>query len=339
VLKYGEVKLPAVLRRRLTQTATAEAVGKQALAQLDAEFGRWIGKSVSRLLAGSLRKAQVDAIASHGQTVGHWPGGRPRATLQIGDPDQIAKLCGLPVISHFRQADTAVGGEGAPLTPAVNRLLFARRGMNMGVLNIGGMANLTVIPPRGSSSQVIGTDCGPGNMLIDLAARRWLGRPFDRNGRAAARGHLHPALFGTLTRHRWFKNALPASCGREEFGEAFLDAVRRHHRGVSVPDFMATLTAFSGWCVGRALWLLPLRPHVLYISGGGVHNQTLVKAIARTAGATPVRPISDLGVDPDALEAVSFALLGYLNLRRIPVDLAGATKARRPAVLGRLTWP
>ena len=339
VLKHGSIKLPPVLRERLSAAAAAAVVHKQALSQLDMEFGQWMGTTVSRLLARRLRGARVDAVASHGQTIGHWPEGEPRATHQVGDPDQLAKSCGLPVISQFRQGDIAAGGEGAPLTPAVNRLLFAQPRANVGVLNIGGIANLTVIPPRESSVPVVGTDCGPGNMLLDLAARRWLKRPYDRNGRTASRGHVQPALFGTLTRHPWFGRELPASCGREEFGEAFLDAVRHQHRRVTIPDFMATLTALSGWCVGRAMWLLPLRPHVLYISGGGLHNRTLVKVIVRTSGATPVRPISDLEVNPDALEAVSFGLLGYLFLRRIPVHLAGATGARRPSVLGRLTWP
>lgn len=339
VLNSGELKFPGDLAKRLRTLAGTDVVAKSDLAATDQEFGIWVGDAVRRIRSRHLRGRRVDLVASHGQTVGHWPGGAIDTTLQIGDPDQIAKRAGIPVVSHFRHGDLAVGGQGAPLTPAVNRMLFGRARRTVGILNLGGIANLSVIPPRSSTSRALGTDCGPANLLLDAAARMWLRRPLDRGGRVAGRGTVHAGLLGTLTRHSWFRKRLPASCGREQFGEAFLREVRRSHPRVPVADVLATLCAYSAWGVARAVWKLSRQPDIIYLTGGGVHNAALVTAIDQTLGAIRVAIIEELGVDPDALEAVSFALLGYLMVRRRPVDLRGATGARRAAVLGRLVWP
>jgi anhydro-N-acetylmuramic acid kinase len=308
------------------------------LVRADIEFGRWLGASVLNLKRGPLKRERIDLVASHGQTIGHWPGATPKATLQIGDPDQLAKTCGLPVASHFRHGDLAVGGEGAPLTPAVNQMLFARPNKTIGLLNLGGIANLTLIPPRGSRRRVMGTDCGPANILLDAAFRHFQRRPFDRSGRVALNGRVDAKLLAALKRHPWFVRSLPASCGREEFGEALLVHHTRR-RLVALPDLLATLCTFTGWSVARAVSGLSLSPDVIYLSGGGVYNRRLVQELAAALEPMPVHNIAELGVDPDTLEAVSFALLGYLCVRGQPLDLRGATGSQRPAILGRLTWP
>jgi anhydro-N-acetylmuramic acid kinase len=338
VIAAGEITFPAAQRRRLTRAASETRIDKAWLARADIDFGRWLGTTVLNLKRGPLKRKPIDLVASHGQTIGHWPGTSPKATLQIGDPDQLAKTCGLPVASHFRHGDLAVGGEGAPLTPAVNQMLFARPGSTIGLLNLGGIANLSLIPPRAAGKRVIGSDCGPANILLDAAFRHFQHRPYDRSGSVALKGRVDAKLLAALKRHPWFMRSLPASCGREEFGEALLVHHTRR-RLVALPDLLATFCKLTGWSVARAVSGLGLDPDVIYMSGGGVYNRRLVQELAAALEPVPVHSIANLGVDPDTLEAVSFALLGYLCARGEPLDLCGATGSRRPAILGRLSWP
>jgi anhydro-N-acetylmuramic acid kinase len=339
VVDTGSKNIPLSLKRGLFYAADAEDIKKETLVRTDVAFGDWLGETVSGLLKQELRGKDVDMVASHGQTVGHWPYGGIGATLQIGDPDQIAKGCGLPVVSHFRQGDVAAGGEGAPLTPAVNRVLFARPKRTIAVLNLGGIANLSIIPPRRSRRPVVGTDCGPANMLLDLAARKHLGRPQDPSGRQAMQGEIEGPFLAALKRNSWFKRSLPASCGREEFTDDFLASAAKKGDVQHSADLLATLCAFSAWGVARALSALDANPHTIFASGGGVYNTRLMGEIEEAVAPIPLRTVTPLGVHPDALEAVSFALLGYMCVRRKAIDLRGATGARRPAVLGRVTWP
>jgi len=335
----GEIRFPAALQKALRKCAASDRVLKAGLSCLDAEFGTWLGRQVVKIRHRHARSTPIDFVASHGQTVGHWPAGRYGASLQIGDPDRIAKMSGLPVISHFRQGDMAVGGEGAPLTPAVNRILFARPDRQIAILNLGGMANLTIVLPATSRVPVKGTDCGPGNMLLDLAAVRFLRRAYDPGGRLAVTGEVSHPLLATAQRHPWFHRKLPASCGREEFGHAFFRAVVAKHSRVSGRDVAATLAHLTAWSVARALGRLGGRPKIFYVCGGGVHNRRVVSELEAVLAPVPVRSTADLGFAPDTLEAVSFALLGWLFASGRPLDLRLATGARRPAILGRLSLP
>jgi anhydro-N-acetylmuramic acid kinase len=339
VVAEGSRDLPTHLRRALEYAASAEEMRKETLVRTDVALGDWLGEIVLELSRKELRGEPVDLVASHGQTVGHWPFGGIGATLQIGDPDHLAKTCGLPVVSHFRQGDVAVGGEGAPLTPGVNRLLFARPRHAIAILNLGGMANLSVVPPARARRTVIGTDCGPANRLLDIAARLRLDRPWDATGKVAMRGEVDTDLLAVLKRHPWFKRSLPASCGREEFNDTFLaDSLKK----AAVPhsaDLLATLCAFSAWGVARAVRLLDVEVQAAYASGGGVYNTRLMAEIEEALAPVPLTTVTRLGVHPDSLEAVSFAVLGYLCVRGRALDLRAVTGARRPAVLGRVSWP
>jgi anhydro-N-acetylmuramic acid kinase len=335
----GGVPFPGRLRSELKKAAAAKTVDKEWLTRLDFDYGRWLGAIARRLCLKNRSLGSIDLVASHGQTVGHWPARVHPATLQIGDPDQIAKTCGVPVVSHFRHGDIAAGGEGAPLTPAVNQLLFAHATKSVAILNLGGIANISLLPPRRSARAPIGTDCGPTNMLLDLAARHMLKKSYDRNGAVAAGGEIHARMLSFMQRHPWFRRALPASCGREEFGDAYFAELMHKFPRVSTPDFLATLCAFSAWCVERAVVRLHAHPHTLYLTGGGVHNQVLVHALERALVPVRVKSVADIGFKPDALEAVSFAILAYLCARRVPLDLRNATGSKRPVILGRVTWP
>jgi len=339
VIADGTASYPPKLREALRDCASNSDCSKEHLARLDQDYGRWLGQQIARIRLGLPPSQPIDLIASHGQTVGHWPEGGTRATLQIGDPDQIAKVTAVPVVSHFRHGDIAAGGEGAPLTPAINRILFAQPSKTIAMLNLGGIANLSIVPPRHSSRTASGTDCGPANILLDIAARRLLNRPYDSKGQTAAAGSINRRLLTYLQSGPWYKKHLPASCGREEFGDPLFDEIQSRYATISNHDLLATLVELSAWSVNRALKELHAQPHLMYFSGGGIHNEALVAAIERAVHPVRTRPLATTGFNPDTLEAVSFALLGYMFLREQPLDLRRATRAGRPTILGRLTLP
>lgn len=339
VLAEGSRDLPTPLRRALEYVASTDELRKETLVRTDVALGDFLGMSVTELMRKDLRGTPVDLVASHGQTVGHWPFGGIGATLQIGDPDHLAKTCGLPVVSHFRQGDVAVGGEGAPLTAGINRMLFARPKESIAILNLGGIANVSIIPPARARRSVVGTDCGPANRLLDIASRMRLDRSFDTNGKVAMRGEVDADLLALLKKHPWFKRPLPGSCGREEFNDGFLTDCLKKAAVPHSADLLATLCAFSAWGVARAMHHLDSDAKAVYASGGGVYNTRMMAELEEALAPVPLLTVRQLGVHPDFLEAVSFAMLGFFCVRGRALDLRAATGARRPAVLGRLSWP
>lgn len=339
VVTHGEVRFPEEMGKALRKCSLDSQVEMEALVRLDVEFGRWLGSTVAHLSGGVLKDEELDLVASHGQTVGHWPRDLNAGSLQIGDPDQLAKISGVPTVSHFRQGDLAVGGEGAPLTPAINQMLFDNQKEETGILNLGGIANLTLLSPGSERLPAVGTDCGPANMLLDLASAEFLGAPFDRGGESAAGGTVSEALLSLLKQHRWFEMPMPASCGREEFGEAYYSEMRSAHPDVKGADLLATFCHFTAWCVTRAIERLSVVPGKILVAGGGVSNRALMKALQSALPVDRVVSVEEQGIAPTALEAISFALLGFLYVKRQPLVLQQATGASRPSVLGRLTWP
>lgn len=279
--------------------------------------------------------ARLSAVASHGQTVYHEGG---VVSLQIGDPARIAAAVGTPVISDFRAADIAAGGQGAPLVPWADQLLFAAPGQYRIALNLGGIANLTLLPPRGLP---MAFDTGPANMACDaLMASLSRGRQaFDRNGRLAAAGHVARPILAELLRDPYFRRRPPKSCGREQFGAAFVAALRQRHPSASGADLMATLVELTARTVARGVargGRAALNAEIIP-AGGGVNNPTLMHALARLAPGLRWRRAEEFGVPAQAREALAFALLGAAHLRGVPANLPSATGARRAVVLGSLT--
>lgn len=310
VLDHGEEPFSPADRRFLLALPSATAPDLCAA-----------GVRVAELFAkGARRLARGCALAgSHGQTVWHIPG---RASLQIGDGCTIAARLGLPVVSDFRAADIAAGGQGAPLVPFADRLLFARPRRSVAVLNIGGIANITWIGRRG---EVAAFDTGPGNCLLDAAARSLLGRAFDPGGRTARRGRPDLAWLTARLRHPYFAQPPPKSTGRELFDAGWVP------RG-SAPDVLATLARLTAASLGSALFALGPVDDV-YVGGGGWKNRFLIELIEEHAGI-PLRPTDDAGVPSDAREAAAFALLAWAHHRRIPANIA---TGGRPAILGKLS--
>jgi anhydro-N-acetylmuramic acid kinase len=299
------------------------------LALLHVALGeRFAGVALGLLADAGVAPRDVAFVASHGQTVWHEPG---RATLQLGDPAVLAERLGVPVVSDFRPRDVAAGGQGAPLVPLADVMLFGHAERGRLLLNIGGMANVTWVPARGVTAGALAFDTGPGVAVID-ATRRVIGAPRHDGG---APYYPSPALTPS------FSQPPPRSTGRERFGLAYADGLYDDVRaaGGSDNDAVATATALTVESIARALerWT-PSGPETeLVISGGGARNPALVEQLAARVRPRPVVPFDALFFDGDAKEAVAFAYLGWRSVRGLPGNLPAATGARGPRVLGRIT--
>ncbi len=285
---------------------------------------------------------RVDLVGSHGQTVWHHDGGddRGRATLQLGEPACVSAACDAPVVADFRQADLAAGGEGAPISALVDRALFPAADGPLAILNLGGMANVTVLPARGARRGAsLAFDTGPAGSLLDGLARAHLSASFDDGGRAALRGTADQALFTPFLAHPFFDRSPPKSTGRDTFGEAWVaewSARAASSPRTSADDLLASGVAFVACTVADALERFAPEVREVVACGGGVRNAALLAALARRTGRG-VRSSAELGVDPDAREALAFAVLAARCVLGVPSTEPWATGAARGAVLGALT--
>jgi anhydro-N-acetylmuramic acid kinase len=327
-------------RSRVLEAIALGGVAK--LAALNVWLGeRFAGAVESVLRAGGVAAGDIAFIASHGQTVWHEPG---RATLQLGDPAVLAERFGVTVVSDFRSRDVAAGGQGAPLVPIADALLFGHARHARALLNIGGMANVTWVPKRGATDGVLAFDTGPGVAVLDAVVRGV--RPdlrFDEGGVLAAQGHAHDAVVNELLADPYFAASPPKSTGRERFGEDLAARLRDRAlaaAAVAPEDVVATALAFTVRSIADQLrrWLPVAKAEVL-VSGGGARNPTLMHELVAALRGWRVRLFADVFFDGDAKEAVAFAFLGWLTLKGKPGNVPGATGARGPRVLGRITPP
>ena len=327
---------------------TLERGTPSSLCALNVELGEWFASAVLRACqSAGVSPGEIDLIGSHGQTVWHDPprGGRRGATMQLGDAATLAERTGIAVVSDFRARDMAVGGQGAPLVPWTDQLLFSHPERTRALQNIGGMANVTWLPKQGSGRPPIAFDTGPGVALMDAAAGlATAGRlRCDEDGRLAAEGTVDLALLARLMAHEYFGRPPPKSTGREVFGVPFvrsltqdLEPGRPDH---GWPDFLATLTALTARSIGDAYraWVLPEGVDEVYLLGGGARNPTLAAAVAEELSPITVRPSEQLGVDPDSREAVAFAVLAWAHARGIHANVPSVTGATGGRVLGSYT--
>lgn len=322
--------------------------GAAQLCRLNVELGEWFAAAATALFERhGLDAADVEAVGSHGQTIWHVPPNDERggATLQLGEPAVIAERTGLPVVSDFRARDVAAGGHGAPLVPLIDQLLFTRPGAWRAMQNIGGIANVTLLPPEGSDRDVIAFDTGPGMAVIDgvTAIVSGGGESFDVDGRRALSGSASVKLLNDLLDDHYFRRPPPKSTGRERYGDRYaLDLVARGRElGLAENDLVATATALTARSIAEG-YLLPGRdalPQECVVSGGGARNPALMDMLARELAPIPVTDLSALGWNPDAKEAAAFAILAHLHLVGRPGNLPSVTGAAGPRLLGKLTPP
>ncbi|SCL31179.1 anhydro-N-acetylmuramic acid kinase [Micromonospora nigra] len=345
-LGHRELRHDADLRAEITAVLPPAATTVEAVCRLDNRLGEVFAEAAA--VGVGLAGGTVDAVVSPGQTVFHWiDGGRARGTLQLGSAARVAARVGVPVLSDLRAADVAAGGQGAPLVPAFDALLLAdARGGARAALNLGGIANLTVVAP---GAPVLGYDVGPANALLDAAARRLLDAPCDVDGARAAAGRVHPGLLAELLAEPYYAVPPPKSTGKELFHAGYLDArlaalaagpVAGADGGgggpVPVDDVLATLTELTARVVADACD----RHGVVEVvaAGGGVRNPTLWRRLgALGAGRWRLRTTDELGIPAQAKEAYAFALLGWLSWHGLPGALPSVTGATRASVLGSWT--
>ncbi|HTV56836.1 MAG TPA: anhydro-N-acetylmuramic acid kinase [Terriglobia bacterium] len=342
---------PSVLRKRLMRIAGGEATTAMEISRLNFALGGLFAESALAVCnQARIAPHRLAVIGSHGQTVFHQ--GRaennrvkkslsPANTLQIGEASIIAERTGAPVVADFRPADIAAGGHGAPLAPVVDYLLFGNSDESVATLNIGGIANVTIVPVRAKPKDVIGFDTGPGNMVVDELIRYFTGgrRTFDREGQWARRGAVLQRLLDRILRLPFFRQHPPKSAGREQFGSEFVNRYFLHEKSSRPEDLVRTATELTVQSVAAALRSTAtsaIQIHRMIVSGGGVHNEFLLERLREILPEIEIAPSDRYGVPADAKEAIAFALLADRRLRGLPGNLPSVTGARRPVLLGKL---
>jgi anhydro-N-acetylmuramic acid kinase len=326
---FAIIPFPAGLRARLERSFPPQPVDALAVSALHAEIGDAFGAAACAVGAD-----RADFIASHGITFAH--DGAARQTLQLGDPFRIREATGRTVIFDVRSADTAAGGEGAPLVPYVDGLLFGDAREERVALNLGGIANITVLCPDAPGGVALAFDCGPANLPIDtyVALRSGGAERFDADGARALRGRADAALLERMLADPYFAASPPKSTGRERFGAAFVTAHRAPLDALDFDDAVATLGALCVRSIAAAVRAYAPAARRLIAGGGGTRNAALLAGLRDALPGVAVEDTAAYGIDPDAKEAIAFALLGYETLRERPAGLPQVTGARGPRVLG-----
>ncbi len=310
---------------------------------VDRAVARVFAQTVNGLLAEqNLTPSDILAIGSHGQTIRHYPDqvpdladDAPGFTLQIGDPNTLAVLTGIDVVSDFRRKDIALGGQGAPLVPAYHHAQFSKPESTRVVVNIGGFANITVLP-GGNSGGIRGFDTGPGNVLMDAWCLQHRGKAYDENGNWAASGNVHQPLLNSMLADPYFAVTGPKSTGREYFNLPWLTQQLINFPDVPPEDVQATLLALTAQTIANAL-LDVTDTTACYMCGGGAFNQVLMNALQSLLPGISVDSTQALGIHPQWVEGVAFAWLAWAHLNNVPGNVPAVTGASREAVLGTFT--
>jgi anhydro-N-acetylmuramic acid kinase len=348
LLAFETFPYPPALRERLFALFDPATARIDELSCLNFAVGEAFADAVLRLTRRSgIALRSIDLIGSHGQTVWHDPEGRRvgrrkiRSTLQIGEPCVIAERTGITTVADFRPRDVAAGGQGAPLVPRTDWILFRHRTRNRAVQNIGGIANVTYLPAGAAADDVIAFDTGPGNMIIDRIIERVTNgtKHFDADGRIAASGKVDARLLREMSKHPFLRRRPPKTTGREEFGAAFTDAIHKKakRRGVCDTDLIATVTALTATTIADAYRrFLPAPVDEVILCGGGARNPTLTAMLQEELPDAKVAAMDEWGLNADAKEAISFALLARQTIRGSAGSIPHATGADHSTILGKI---
>jgi anhydro-N-acetylmuramic acid kinase len=352
LLAHESFAFPAALRRAILQAMNAARTSTAELARLNWRLGLAYADAVKATL--ERHKVKLDLVGCHGQTVYHQPhaevyaGRRFACTWQLGEAAAIAASAGVPVVSNFRPADMMAGGQGAPLVPLLDYVLFADTKRGRVLQNIGGIANLTAIPAGAKADEVIAFDTGPGNMVIDALGQTLFGKHFDRNGRIAARGKVIQPVLAKALSNPYFMLKPPRTAGREQFGREyaarFLADCKRSSKRPE--DALATATALTAETIARSYKGFARAGMGdtgvdFIVSGGGAHNKTLMDLLRERLEPLGCKLATsrDFGVPVEAKEATAFALLAWQTWHHLPGNVPRATGAKRPAILGQVAYP
>jgi anhydro-N-acetylmuramic acid kinase len=351
LLAHSHPAYPKQVRRAVLAAMNASAASVADLSRLNFLLGELYADAVLNTQRSA--RQQCELVGCHGQTLYHqgstelFLGRRVACTWQTGEAAIIAAKVGVPVVSDFRSADMAVGGKGAPLVPFLDYILYRHAKFGRIVQNLGGIGNLTAIPPDAKPEEVVAFDTGPGNMVIDAVTEQLFGKPYDRNGRLAARGMPIENVLQQLLRHPFFGRKPPKTAGREQFGREFVRDFLRRSGKADKHDMVATATAFTARSIAGAVRDFVLRSQPksarfreMVLSGGGARNATLMRMMHDELAplGLRVRTSDEFGLPSEAKEAAAFALLAYETWYRRPSNIPSATGASRPAILGKISY-
>ena len=348
LLAFHTVRYSPALRAKVLELCRPQSARLDDICHYNFVLGEVFAEALIDLCRKSrMALSSIDLIGSHGQTIYHSPRPRRRgkniirSTLQIAEPSVIAERTGITTVADFRPRDMAAGGQGAPLVPYADYILFRNSRRRRAIQNIGGIANVTFLPAACRHADIIAFDTGPGNMVIDRVVSLVTAgsQQYDRKGRLAAQGTVDTTLLKRLLRHPYFKRQPPKTTGREEFGFQYADrlAILASQRGLKPPDTVATATALTAVTIAQAYRsFLPKMPDEIILCGGGAHNLTLLGMLQQQLEGVKILPMDDFEISIDAKEAVSFAILAYATIKGLPGNVPGATGAGRSVVLGKI---
>jgi anhydro-N-acetylmuramic acid kinase len=325
--------IPAELKESLLSLIEPGNDELARMMECDVELGKLFAEAANELIKKSnLSAKQIMAIGSHGQTLRHYPD--KATTLQIGDANIIAQLTGITTVADFRRRDMASGGQGAPLVPAFHNVMFSDYGHDQVIVNIGGIANITLLPA--DNKIISGYDTGPGNCLMDELALENLKLPYDRDGEWGASGHVHPGLLERMLNDLYFAKPTPKSTGREYFNKSWLDEILKSFPNLAAQDIQATLRELTAQTISDAInSSMPTVKRVL-VCGGGVHNSALMKRLDELLVEQQVDSTAIEDIDPEWIEAMAFAWLAKQTLENKPGNLPDVTGATQGVILGAI---
>ena len=335
-------------KQKILSIAGAKACSVNEISQLNFYMGELFAEAaISVAQKAGFAISEIDLIGSHGQTIRHVPDPEPfldrriSSTLQIGDPSVIAQKTGVTTIGDFRPADMAAGGQGAPLVPLFDYLFFRSDKVTRAVLNIGGIANLTILPKSCTHEQVLAFDTGPGNMIVDNLCKTLFNTNYDKNGALAGSGTISNKLIDRLLRDDYYSKPPPKSTGRERYGEDYLNKIMGlgHVDNLGPRDLISTMTFFTAKTISTAVERFYPQPiEEFIVSGGGVNNFILMRHLQELMPGINFSTTHQHGIPADAKEAVCFALLANETLNGRPGNIPSATGANRPVVLGKICY-
>ncbi len=350
LLGFIEYPFPTGLKTLVLRNSVKETSNVEDISQLNFLIPQIYAEAIETLCNEiNFDIEKIDLIGSHGQTIHHLPnpieylGFNVSSTLQIGDPSVLAKLIGKITVGDFRPSDVALGGQGAPLVPYFDFLLFHSSEKNRGLLNVGGISNITILNKDKGQNDVLAFDTGPGNMMIDILMRRFYEKEFDENGAIACSGKLNEdLLIALITKDNFIETEPPKSTGREFYGMEFLLPLFDEFTNVPSEDWLHTVTKFTAYSVYRNYEKYiekETKLNELFISGGGAKNKFLYESLAHYFEGVEVKVIDEIGVSSDAKEAICFAVLANETVSGNPSNIPRTTGATKPTILGKICLP
>jgi len=326
LLKFGSYKYPERLRKDISSVIQHQKLSLDKYLELDKRIGVAFGKSINRfLIKNFINKNQILAIGLSGQTLFHAPKYKYPFSIQAGDPKIVSLECGIDVVSDFRNDHINLGGEGAPLVPEFHQKIFARKDSSLFILNIGGISNFTFLDGKES---FYGSDCVPGNALLDAYCQNFLDRPYDKNGDLAKNGKIHNQALKKMLDHPFFKKRHPKSTGKEVFNIKFIP---KELLKKSPNDILATLTELTAICVTKSLHTQKKLPEQIIVCGGGIKNKFLMHSIKKLLKINLVSS-SEFGFEPQAIEAMAFAWMASQRIYKNPLYVKD-----KKGLLGKIT--